>query len=53
MKKVESYLYKTPLKAENIPTHHHREHNVLGTTQASFRAIFKATSNKLGQKRHP
>ena len=39
-------------KVENTPTHHHREYNVSGTTQASFLAKFKATQNKLGQKRH-
>ena len=41
------------LKVENIPTRHHRGHNVLGTIQASFLAKFKTTSNKLGKKKHP
>ena len=40
------------LKSENSSTHHRREHNVSGTTQASFHAKFKATRNKLVQKRH-
>ena len=40
-------------KVENTPTHHSRVHNVLGTTQASFLAKFKVTSNILGQKRNP
>ena len=41
-----------PLKAENTPTDHYRWENVPGTTQNSFFAKFKATSNKLGQKRN-
>ena len=32
--------------------HTSREHDVYGTTQASFLAKFKATRNKPGQKRH-
>ena len=36
---------------ENTPTRHHKEHNVSGTTQASFLTKFKATQNKPGQKR--
>ena len=40
------------LKVENTPTQHHRVHNASGTTQGSFLAKFKATQNKLGQKRH-
>ena len=39
------------LKVENTPTRHRRKH-VSGTTQASFLAKFKATQNKLGQKRN-
>ena len=39
------------LKVENTPTRHRRKH-VSGTTQASFLAKFKATQNKLRQKRH-
>ena len=42
---------KDSLNVENTPTRHHREHNVSGTTQVSFRAKFKATQNKLDQKR--
>ena len=41
-----------PLKAENTPTDHYRWENVPGTTQNSFFAKFKATNNKLGQKRN-
>ena len=40
------------MKVKNTPTHHRGEYNVSGTTQASFLAKFKATPNKLGQKRH-
>ena len=40
------------MKVENTPTHHRREYNASGTSQASFLAKFKATNNKLGQKRH-
>ena len=40
------------LKLENTTTHHRREHNVSGTTQALLLAKFKATCNKLGQERH-
>ena len=36
---------------ENTPTQNRREH-VSGTPKASFLAKFKATRNKLGQKRH-
>ena len=39
------------LNVENTPACHHREHNVSGTTQASFLAKFKATQNKHSQKR--
>ena len=35
-----------------IPAHHRREYNVSGPNQASFSCKFKATRNKLGQKRH-
>ena len=41
------------LDIENTPACHHREHNVSGTTQASFLAKFKATQNKFGQKDNP
>ena len=41
------------LGIENTPACHHREHNVSGTTQASFLAKFKATQNKFGQKGQP
>ena len=40
------------MKIEKNPTHHRKEHDIFGATQASFLAKFKATSNKLGQKRH-
>ena len=40
------------LKVEYIPTHYRRKHNVSGTTQVSFFAKFKASSNKLSQKRY-
>ena len=40
------------LKVENTLAHHRGEHNVSGATQATFLAKFKATRNKLGQKRH-
>ena len=40
------------MKVENTPAHHRREYNASGTSQASFLAKFKATYNKLGQKRH-
>ena len=39
------------LNVENTQARHHGEHNVSGTTQASFLAKFKATQNKPGQKR--
>ena len=39
------------LNVENTPARYHREHNVSRTTQSSFPAKFKATQNKLGQKR--
>ena len=39
------------LNVENTPEYYHREHNVSGTTQASFLAKFKATQNKHSQKR--
>ena len=39
------------LNVENTPARHHREDNVSGTTQVAFLAKFKATQNKLGQKR--
>ena len=38
------------MKVENTPIHHRIENNVSGAIQASFRAKFKATSNKSGQK---
>ena len=37
------------MKVENIPTHHRRQNNVSGATQASFRAKFKVTINKVGK----
>ena len=40
------------MKIEYTPTHHRREHNASETTQVPFLAMFKATRNKLGQKRH-
>ena len=43
---------KIAVRHENTPTYHRRENNVSGATQASFRAKFKDTSNKLGKKRH-
>ena len=43
---------KNSVNVENTAKHHRRENNVSGATQTSFRAKFKATSNKLGQKRH-
>ena len=52
-KRAKKLIIQHYLKGEYTPTHHHREHNVLGIAQASFRAKFKAASNKLGQKRQP
>ena len=40
------------LKTENTPALHCREYNVSHPTESSFLAKFKATQNKLGQKRH-
>ena len=40
------------MKIEYTPTHHRREHNASEATQVPFLASFKATRNKLGQKRH-
>ena len=40
------------MKFKSTPTHQRGEHNVSGTTQASFLPKFKATCNKLGHKRH-
>ena len=39
------------LNVEITLARHHSEDNVSGMTQASFLAKFKATQNKLGQKR--
>ena len=41
------------LKVENTPTQHRRNRKLLGITQASFLVTFKATSNKVDQKKHP
>ena len=40
------------LSLSNTPIHNHREHNVLGATQASFLAKLKITDNIYGQKRN-
>ena len=40
------------LKTENTPALHCREYNVSHPTKSSFLAKFKATQDKLGQKRH-
>ena len=41
------------MKDENTPTHHRSKYNVSGTTQATFLAMFKVSSNKLSQKTPP
>ena len=51
-KRVKKVKNQNSVKVENISTHHRGENNVSGAAQVSFRAKFKATSNKLGQKRH-
>ena len=39
------------LNVENTLARYHREHDLSGTTLASFPAKFEATKNKLGQKK--